>query len=135
MSANEKNEKNTQLASSLGAHSVLIAGQGEMAVPVAKTLAEQGIMSFTLMSFFDEYQETTESQMIRAIRDAGYDASIRIVQASRHDLEHYLFPQETDLILDCLDNVDSPIRTQKAFHFYFKRYNRRQPISRHPRIC
>ncbi len=107
MSANEKNEKNTQLASSLGAHSVLIAGQGEMAVPVAKTMAEQGIMSFTLMSFFDEYQETTESQMIRAIRDAGYDASIRIVQASRHDLEHYLFPQETDLILDCLDNNDS----------------------------
>ena len=107
MSANEKNEKNTQLASSLGAHSVLIAGQGEMAVPVAKTLAEQGIMSFTLMSFFDEYQETTESQMIRVIREAGYDASIRIVQASRHDLEHYLFPQETDLILDCLDNVDS----------------------------
>ncbi|MDD4186949.1 MAG: hypothetical protein PHC72_05430, partial [Eubacteriales bacterium] len=107
MSAHEKNEMNPQLARSIGAHSVLITGQGEMAVPVAKTLAEQGIMSFTLMSFFDEYQETTESQMIRVIREAGYDASIRIVQASRHDLEHYLFPQETDLILDCLDNVDS----------------------------
>ncbi len=107
MNANEKNEINPQLARSIGAHSVLITGQGEMAVPAAKTLAEEGITSFTLMSFFDDYQETTESQMIRVIREAGYGASIRIIQASRHDLEHYLFPQETDLVLDCLDNDDS----------------------------
>ncbi|MDD2572685.1 MAG: hypothetical protein PHP16_05360, partial [Eubacteriales bacterium] len=86
MSAHEKNEMNPQLARSIGAHSVLITGQGEMAVPAAKTLAEEGITSFTLMSFFDDYQETTESQMIRVIREAGYGASIRIIQASRHDL-------------------------------------------------
>ncbi len=73
-----------------------------MAVQLAKELASEGITAFILLSLFSDAKSAIEAQLISAIRGAGHGASIRMMQISRHELDHYLFPQEVDLVIDCL---------------------------------
>ena len=73
-----------------------------MAVQLAKELASEGVLAFILLSLLADTSAAIEAQMIAAIQGAGHGASIRMMQISRHELDHYLFPQEVDLVIDCL---------------------------------
>lgn len=85
-----------------GGASVLVAGQGPLALPLVRFLASAAISHFILLSLADHSHPKETDDLIQAIRTHGQGASIHLVQVASLDSQDYLFPQNLDLVLDAM---------------------------------
>jgi hypothetical protein len=85
-----------------GGASVLVAGQGPLALPLVRFLATAGISNFILLSLADHSHPRETDDLIQAIRTHGQAASIHLVQVAGLDSQENLFPQNLDLVLDAM---------------------------------
>ncbi len=96
----------------LSRKTIVIAGQEPLCVPLTRLLAKAGIGSFVFLSL-SEKPELTD-HLIEAVREAGTGASIRFMRLSRLDSQDSLFPEETDLAADCLEEPRLHIQLEEA---------------------
>lgn len=82
---------------------LVIGGLGKLSVPIAEAFANAGFRSFVLLTKFSAHSDSQIESVLQVIREKRADASIRIVQVPRYDGDQHLFPEETDLIIDCSD--------------------------------
>ncbi|HPX93391.1 MAG TPA: hypothetical protein PK646_00020 [Bacillota bacterium] len=93
---------------------VLIAGQNELAASVVEQLAGAGVGAFVFLSSTEGLSADSRDAMIRAVRSTGREADLRLIQVSGYDPRAYLFPEETDLLVDCSTDMRDHLQLEEA---------------------
>lgn len=98
----------------LASRQVLIAGQNRLAVRITEQLARAGVKAFILLSSMGDYSVNAEQALVRAVQLSGSGAGLRLIRISRYDSRDFLFPDETDLLVDCSTEREDHVLLEEA---------------------
>ncbi len=99
---------------SLDKSCLMIAGSGDLALPVTDLLAAAGIGSFVFLTPLSDASSKQTDRLVEAVQGSGSGAAIRLIQHPGFDKLSRLFPQEVDFVLDCATEPGGHLALESA---------------------